>query len=286
MRYCGENFNQNREASLRDLQEFIPNLPQEQVVAQTITSPPQSKNTIIRNLTGQLAFLKSSLKIKGGHLTTDTLSYIRIPKSANTSLSKGMLEKKYPSLKQKTITEKQINFLTDANLQTRIEGPSILFTIVRNPFSRLVSVYRDFFENKSNYIYHDYLFGILQPTISFSEFVDRIINIPDRLKDQHFRPQHTFLKYYEKENLDIKIFKLEEPEKITQFLSQHEVQLFHLNKSNEQYNYQSYYTVETLAKVSELYSIDVKRFGYEHVHLELIGSLTPTQNKESEILKI
>lgn len=275
LRHRGENFNQNRAASLKDLQEFIPNLPQRQAVAQIITSPPQSKNTIIRNLAGQLAFLKSSLNIKGGHLTADHLSYIRIPKSASTSMCTEMLEKAYPALKQKTITEKQINFLTDANLRTRIEGSSIIFTIVRNPFSRLVSVYRDFFENKNNYIYHDYLFGILQPTLSFSGFVDRIMNIPDRLKDQHLRPQHAFLKYYEKENLSIQVFNLEEPEKLNEFLSQHGLQLLHLNKSSEHYNYRSYYNVETLAKVSELYSIDIERFGYQQVHQELIASLIP-----------
>lgn len=246
---------------------------QEFVLAKRDIATSKAKNTIVRNLVAQLAFLKSSLKIKGGHLTTNFLSYIRIPKSASTSMNKEMLEKMYPALKQKPITEKQINFLTDANLEDSIENSSTLFTIVRNPFSRLVSVYRDFFENKNNDIYSDYLFGVLQKNISFSEFVDRIVNIPDPLKDQHIRPQHTYLKYYEKKNMNIQVFNLEDPEKLNQFLSQHGMKLSHLNKSAEHYDYRSYYNVDTLSKVSELYSIDIDRFGYKTAMEDLLSSV-------------
>jgi len=184
-----------------------------------------------------------------------------------------MLEKMYPALKQKTITEKQINFLTDVNLQRERAESSVTFTIVRNPFSRLVSVYRDFFENKTNFIYRDYLFGILRQNISFSEFVDRIVNIPDRLKDQHIRPQHTFLKYYEKHMINIKVLKLEDPEELNQFLSQHGMQLPHLNKSREHYDYLSYYDADTLDKTRELYKVDIERFGYQSILLELQNHL-------------
>ena len=258
--HSGENFNQSREESLKELLNFIP--PSCAIALSGGTTSLAWKNAIARNLVAQLAFLKNSLKTKGDHLTSKDLSYIRIPKSASTSMSKEMLEKIYPALKQKAITENQINFLTDVNLQPALEDSVNLFTIVRNPFSRLVSVYRDFFEKKNNFIYRDYLFGVLHQHISFSEFVDRITCIPDQLKDQHIRPQHTFLKYYEKQNLDVKIFKLEHSEQLNQFLSQYDMKLPHLNKSAERYDFRSYYDAYTLNKVYTLYQVDIEKFDY------------------------
>lgn len=253
------DFNRSRSNSLIDLQDFVP-------AGRSIKQRGHSKNTLVRNLVSQVAFFKKSLKKTGGHLTAGTLSYIRIPKSASTSMSKAMLEKMYPTLKQNEINDEQINYLTDVNLHV-IGTQSVnhtYFTIVRNPFSRLVSVHRSFIEKSSqDYIYRDYLFGILPQHLSFSDFVNRIANIPDRVKDQHIKPQNCFLEYYEKNKIEVKVFKLEDSKKLNQFLSQNSLQLAHLNKSEEPYDYRSYYNANTLSKVNELYKIDIERFGYQ-----------------------
>lgn len=252
-RHSGENFNQTRQQSLKELQEFIPSIDSHKLNSGTT-------NSII----AQAAFIKNSFQRKGGHLTAGQLSYIRIPKSASTSMSSALLEKIYPTLNQHKLNEVQINFLTDVNIQAHLEDMSkTYFTIVRNPFSRLVSVYHDFYDNKdSHFIYRDYLFGILPQSLSFAEFVDRISCIPDRLKDQHIKPQHLLLQYYEKQNISVKVFKLEDPEKLSAFLKEHALQLPYHNKSRVAYDYRQYYTPSLLKKVSALYQSDLEKFGY------------------------
>lgn len=252
-RHSGENFNQTRQESLKELQKFIP-----PIAGHTL------KKGTTNSLLAQAAFIKSSIQRTGGHLTAGQLSYIRIPKSASTSMSGALLEKLYPTLHLNKLNAVQINFLTDVMLQKHLEDiHKTYFTIVRNPFSRLVSVYRDFYENKnSHFIYRDYLFGILPQSLTFTEFVDRVSCIPDRLKDQHIKPQHLFLQYYEKQNIAVKVFKLEDSEKLTAFLQENALQLPHLNKSRVGYDYRQYYTPTLLKKVSKIYQPDLEKYGY------------------------
>jgi hypothetical protein len=262
-RHSGEDFNQSRRENLVELQSFVPSTVSQNRGSTSVLF----RNAFTRNLISQFSFLKNSIQRRGGHLTTGDLCYIRIPKSGSTSINKVILEKKYPTLKQKEISNKQINFLTDVNLHTHATKSDnhTYFTIVRNPLRRLVSVYRGFFENNSaNYIYRDYLFGILPQHLSFSNFVERLASIPDHLKDQHIKPQHCFLEYYEQKKIDVTIFRLEDSEKVNQFLNQNSLELLYLNKSEKPYDYRSYFTRKTLAIASEIYQKDIDRFGYQH----------------------
>lgn len=251
----GQNFNSKRFESLESLQEFIP--------AQCV---PRSTLAIrnSNNFRAQAAFIKASFKSLGGHLSDGNLAYIRIPKAANTSMGYAMLLKRYPQLKNKTVDETQINFLSDVNLnRLKDVGTETFFTVVRNPFARLVSVYRDFFEtDHGNFLYQDYLFGILEQNMSFAEFVDRIGQIPDRLKDQHFKPQHLFLQPYERNEIPVKIFQLEEQQNLKGFLNAHSMELTHRNKSTEPYEYAQYYTPGLIEQVHKIYQTDIDRFDY------------------------
>lgn len=266
-RSSGQNFNKNRAESLENLGGFIP----KNSTYKTGHTSIRTSKSFIGNLIAQAAFVKSSFQQKGGHLTIQDLRYIRIPKSANTSISYAILTKKFPSLKEKNPDERQINFLADVNLHRIGEaGNETFFTVVRNPFARLVSVYRDFFEtNREGFIYADYLFGILPQTISFAEFVNRISQIPDRLKDQHFRPQHLFFKPYENKGIAVKYFQLETPSALESFLKNHDMELTHRNKSHGAYDYTQYYTPYLLQQVYEIYKADIKKFGYQNVYDEL-----------------
>lgn len=259
--HSGENFNTIRNEGLKELEGFVP----AKINGKIEPNSPFPGNAFIRNLVSQFSFLKRSFQNKGGHLLASDLGYIRIPKSASTSLGKGMLEKIYPALRQKTIDEKQINYLMDKNLQLNATTSNrTYFTIVRNPFSRLVSVYRSYFENNSvNYIYRDYLFGILPQKLSFDDFVNRVACIPDRLKDQHLKPQYHFIEYYKNRGIGVKVFKLEEPEKIDQFLGENDLQLLHLNKAADRYTYQSYFSVNSFKLALEIYQSDIDRFDYK-----------------------
>ncbi len=263
----GQSFNQNRAESLENLKEFI---PQNSTLQSVDKSNPKNKS-LVNNLIAQAAFVKSSFNRKGGHLSVQNLNYIRIPKSANTSISYAMLVKKYSGLETKNPDEFQINFMADINLlAAREAGNETFFTVVRNPFARLVSVYRDFFENNhAEFIYADYLFGILPREISFAEFINRISKIPDRLKDQHFKPQHLFLKPYERKGIEVQLFKLEESLTLEHFLTENGMKLEHRNKSQEPYNYTQYYTPYLLLQVYYLYRKDIEKFGYQHVYEDL-----------------
>lgn len=252
-----QSFNQNRTKSLEKLQEFIPDF-----------SAMRDQESPGNYLIAQAAFIKSSFQKSGGHLTVENLAYIRIPKAANTSISYAMLVKKYPALKEKNPNETQLNFLADGNLLPAQEaGKELFFTVVRNPFARLVSVYRDFFETTHpEFIYADYLFGILPQHLSFAEFIKRISRIPDRLKDQHLKPQHLFINPYEKKKLPVKIFQLETSAALKNFLNLHGMELTHRNKSTAAYDYIEYYNPFLLQQVYEIYKTDIKKFGYGQVY--------------------
>jgi hypothetical protein len=184
----------------------------------------------------------------------------------------AMLERKYPALKNNPINDEQINFLTDANLEHTIEksDPSTYFTVVRNPFKRIVSVYRDLFEKQqSNFLYSGYLFDVFTSTLSFTEFINRLASIPDSLKDQHLKPQSTLLKYYEMKKMQVVTLKLEEPEKLREFLTSHSLEYFHRNSEKKEYRYEDYYTLETLEKVRHIYRADIEKFGYHSAYASL-----------------
>lgn len=228
------------------------------------------KYPFLFNLISLAAYYRYSSQPLTGHLSISKLKlyYIRIPKSGNTSISSEMLRQFIPEIKSENFTSTQINLLTDAWLQHDL---SVLqeftgFTVVRNPLHRLVSVYHDIFEQDRSeiFIYQNYLGGILTKDLSFKEFVKRIVNIPDRLKDQHFKPQHLFLDAYFEQNLKPTVFKLEQPEILIDFLKPYGLNLVHLNKTSD-YHYPDYYDSETLELAIKMYTLDFKMFDYEQL---------------------
>lgn len=274
LRHNGQNFNTNRAKNLEKLKEFIPS-------PSAFHSPKpkadSGKKSSGKNLVAQAAFIKSSFQNSGGHLSVQNLAYIRIPKAANTSLSYALLAKQYPALTEKNPDETQINFLTDVHLKEVNEfGSETFFTVVRNPFARLVSVYRDFFEtHRSEFIYADYLFGILPQTISFPEFIDRISRIPDRLKDQHLRLQHLFISPYEKKGIAVKVLKLENTLELKSFFAERSMQLTHQNKSAQPYDYTLYYNQASLRQAYEICQADLSKFGYQQDYEQLKQAVKP-----------
>jgi hypothetical protein len=231
-------------------------------------------------LSGQAAFIRNSFSTKGGHLSAPEmkLTYIRNPKAASTSLAYLMLKILYPEIVNYHVSAEKINTLMDINLSRELkpsESSFTCFTVVRNPFARLVSVYRSFFEKASDhFIYDDYLFGILKKDMSFEELVATLQVIPDLLKDQHVKPQHSLLQYYWKKKIDIKVFRLESLEAVNTFLSHYSASLSVLNKAELPYDYRSYYNVAVLEKVYRIYADDIKYFGYEQEYLDLRSALT------------
>ncbi len=257
------DFHSWRKESLTGLEHFLP---------QPLGPPPTVKwfnhNTSLTNLVGAAAFVKNSYQKVAGHLLApqQKLFYVRISKAASTSMGSEMLNLIKPDLKNESLTPVQINFLVDAWLQTSIDEDLKTFkgfTVVRNPFERLISVYRDFFEQGTDkpFIYQNYLGGILHRTLSFDEFIERISRIPDRFKDQHFKPQHLFIYPYTKAGLNAQVFKLEEPLLLQNFLSSYGIKLLHLNQGMIKPEFTC--TASTANRIRKMYAFDFEVYGYD-----------------------
>ncbi len=271
LKHSARDFNAERKEALANLQSFVPK-------SSSLMNPlvwfhelrlVLMKNSYLKMLITQSVYFRHSVTPHGGHLHAPflNLSYIRIPKSASTSISYALLEAMYPGLKAIPLSEKEINFITDANIRRHVgtvDSNDIFFTVVRNPYARLVSVYRDFFgATARDNIYNDYLFGILSADLTFPEFVTRISGIPDLLKDQHFKPQHFFIDFYTRRNPNIVTLKLERVDEVNAFLALYTLEAHVLNKSPQSYDYRAYYDLETFDLVTRMYRQDLKMFNYE-----------------------
>lgn len=270
-RHSGKDFNKERNESLATLQAFVPRSTSFLIPLHWL-NPVKTllmKNLYLRSFITQAAIAKESVTPHGGHLHAPFLniSYIRIPKAASTSISYSMLKIIYPGLSTIPLDPKEINFLADANLRKWLSPPDsndIFFTVVRNPFARIVSVYRDYISNSSREnVFQDYLFGILSSGLSFKDFVKRIEGIPDLLKEPHIKPQHYFVDYYRRKNPNVVILKLEKPDEVNSFLGIYGLEMPVLNASEEGYNFRDFYDLETFELVARMYRTDVKMFRYE-----------------------
>jgi len=256
----GPNFNRERIEALRKLLVHYPELP--------VAVPPAQTLSYWK---GQFAFLLKSNKYQHGHLmhANGKMAYVRIPKAGNTSMAFSILQSRFPYLDEQVLGTAGINYLTDYFLEKE-SRPEEIFAVVRNPFARIVSVYRDFLEqDQGRNFYGDYLFGFIRKPLSFPEFVARIALIPDRLKDQHLKPQYTFLNWYKSQGIQTHIFQLEKPAVVAEFLGARGMKLNRLNSTGNAYDYRQYYDEQSLSDVQKMYRQDLKEFGYEQSCLEL-----------------
>lgn len=266
----GTDYAQSRREMLAGVGEFSPVTAEKSSAKDWI-----SKSRFLRFWAGQAAFLKDAGKSRAGHLCVPDarLCYIRIPKAASTALSYSMLKACFRELETSSPSPRKINFLADVNLRKTTDSTATdqtFFAVLRNPFSRVVSLYRDAFEHsRDEFIYEDYLFGIFKKEMSFSDFVRTLYLIPDGIKDQHLKPQYALLAFYRSKAINVSIFKLEETAQIQEFLLRFGLRLEEINKSVDTYDYRSYYDEETLEKVYRIYSKDVASYGYAGAYEDL-----------------
>lgn len=186
-------------------------------------------------------------------------SYVPVPKAANTSIL-DTLRKNFEIKKTKT-------------------GSEYSFSIVRNPYDRLVSCYTekilDPFHRKRDNISkeHEYYNRLILeegffPKESFKSFVKKVCKISDRRSDKHFRSQHCFL--LDKKGRWIPDFlgkfeNLEEDfKKICKKMGVSKPpSLPHKRKSKRIDGYRDYYDEETKRLVERRYKKDLELFGYK-----------------------
>ena len=269
LRHTGFDFTERRSRSLEGLKAFLP----PGFVHKK--SGSRFRHPVLRKFVAEAAYLKSCLDLRGNHLSLSApaLSYVRIPRSASTALCKAILEHQFPALKAQALSSQQINHLADVHSHHILTGEdkgNNFFTVVRDPFARIVSVYRQFFESAHlPFLYDDYMFGILKKQMSFKDFIRVVKDIPDFLKDQHLKPQHRFLSYYEKANTNVHIMKVEQADTVSAYLEKYGLKFEAFNRDPEPYDYREYYDQEILEIVSEIYQKDISQFGYAGSYDEL-----------------
>lgn len=151
------------------------------------------------------------------------------------------------------------------------------FSIVRNPFSRLVSCYeyryhKDIFVNGRRVREYDsYLWGKYKKDKGFKEFANMVCKTPDSHSDQTFISQVYILYEDGKPVVDFigKIESLKNDfEKIRKKCELDEIR--HMNSTNlNKKNWRDYYDEETAYKVYERYRSDFEILGYN----DELGSL-------------
>ncbi len=178
--------------------------------------------------------------------------FVHIPKTAGSSLYK--LVEENPDCN----VEYQSHFVT-ANDLVRT------FAFVRNPYDRVVSMYFYLIhEDRANVPLDSTYRHILLKYASFKEFV--LSMEKDSLLDTivHLKPMWLWATN-ESGAIIAKIFKVEDPEKIENFLSENGISgWMDSPKSNtsEHNPYQTYLDEEIIAEINKLYAKDFELFNY------------------------
>jgi len=234
-----------------------------------------TQTRLVGSLIGNIAYLKSINLINKNYFIVHSLKiiYIRILKSASTSILKELLPEMDERLRNETLTDQQVDELAAFYCQHTLDlnqNQYKIFTIVRNPFQRLVSVYLDIFSTNNNeFVFSTYLFGILKPNMTFTQFVQTLSMIPDKLKEPHFKEQYQTISECGGVNR-IKCFRLEKDlQQINDFLLPLGIPFGHRNKGTD-YDYRSFYNIETANRVFNMYRKDVEKFGYEEEYRSLL----------------
>ncbi len=179
------------------------------------------------------------------------LIFYRIPKNAGTSITK-MLSKisGEESYKKRSIPPEKIK-------------EYFSFTIVRNPYDRVVSFYEDKMRKpcEPGVVTTDFR---LHEDMPFKDFVKILSKRKDKNLDRHFRSQSYFL---ENRKIDFiaRFENLKEDYKkiMKKARVKNPPELPHKRKSKRKKDYRDYYDEETKKLVQERYKRDLELFDYK-----------------------
>ncbi len=171
-------------------------------------------------------------------------------------------------------------------LEAGIYSNYFKFCFVRNPWARIVSCYRTKIVNRRNMnqtLWTQSLFyamhrsassgrhrlsslPILNPHMSFREFVSAVSEIPDGRANKHFRSQNTFLYNAQGDLLVDYIGHLETFKDDFRYLARRigiSVEALSNRPKTGRRNYKDYYDKDIWEIVSQRYREDIESFGYE-----------------------
>lgn len=162
-----------------------------------------------------------------------------------------------------------------------VEAEYFSFAFVRDPFARLVSCYRDkILWEPTSRVYPTPYFDVYpfrMPTnMPFPEFVRRVVRIPDRLADRHFKSQHAHL-YVRGARLVQFVGRIERLAEdwrtiAERFDFQRTLGRSHATAPSDE-DYRAWYTPALVDTVYARYREDFETLGYAGAREELLGFL-------------
>ena len=210
------------------------------------------------------------------------LLYCWIHKVASSSWSKVFFNLKGKEVPTTRLHEAAQQFSIPSSKLPAAISNSLVFTIVRHPFERLVSAYRDKFElaKKYAYVYTMYaskILGLKTPTEAervrrptFSEFVDYLLRVPVQQFNDHWVPYWLHCHVCEME-YDI-IGKMETIADDMEFIAERSglaatnISLPWTNRRNSgdkvSLDYFRHLTVDQVMGLYRIYKLDFEMFGY------------------------
>lgn len=187
------------------------------------------------------------------------LIFIHIPKCAGTSIvdSLGMTMKGHYTCHY---------YVAQQPKHPKIEDKSYTsFTIVRNPWDRLVSAYEYCKMGSGNFYNHmhddyEYLKGK-----SFEYTISLLEDEPYRFIHPSWYLQTYWIASSEAILVD-KIFKFENLDPLTEFLASKGITtpIQKLNSSKRDLDYRTYYTDKLVEKVAKIYACDIENLNYSY----------------------
>lgn len=166
--------------------------------------------------------MKSQNKLKFKYNITswadERVNFWGIPKSGNTSVKTALLREDTNKNNSSVINQEvhDINKILYIDKNTALTNGFKNFTLVRNPYERCISMYKDFVLKRPTHLIEGIDFD--RTNMSFDKFLSEIIKVVEDTGDMHIRSQTSYL--MQNNNIVVEhIFKIEEIYKLAQFLN-------------------------------------------------------------------
>jgi len=182
--------------------------------------------------------------------------YIHIPKTAGTSIETCL--KNENDINQ--VVGGHSTFQALMHYKETIMCNLFTFTIVRNPYDRLLSAYKYMLKMETNEILGN---EEIKKCENFKDFVMNYLDETTILSNMHLKPQYEFIVYQGKISVDYigKYEHLVKDWKVICKKLRKDIILPWLNKSNTEH-YSGFYDDEMKNKVKKLYYMDFTMFNY------------------------